>query len=202
MSIYKILYSFIYVSNLDYMQVHKSKKIIEEINESKNICLNMQLPEDLKSRPTVGGPNAPTQGISGLIEKILTSIASCLKTCIKVDLDFVRKLPSHLDYPCVLANCNVVSLYASIPHDLGLQALSYWIEKKSNLIPERFTKALILEAASSVLPNNNFQFDSYTFLQLVGTAMGTKFVPTYACLGVGYLEEIILFHDYYPYILH
>ena len=31
------------------------------------------------------------------------------------------------------------------------------------------------------------------FLQLVGTAMGTKFAPTYACLSAGYLEETILF---------
>ena len=31
------------------------------------------------------------------------------------------------------------------------------------------------------------------FLQLVVTAMGTKFAPPYACLSVGYLEEAILF---------
>ena len=31
------------------------------------------------------------------------------------------------------------------------------------------------------------------FLQLVGTAMDSKFVPPYACLRVGYLEETILF---------
>ena len=30
------------------MNVHKYKKIIEEINESSNICVNMQPPEDLK----------------------------------------------------------------------------------------------------------------------------------------------------------
>ena len=58
---------------------------MEEINESNNICLNMQPPEDLKGRPTVGGPNSPTQGISGLSEKILTPIVSCLKTYIKDD---------------------------------------------------------------------------------------------------------------------
>ena len=49
-------------------KVHKSKKIIEEINESSNICLNMQAPEDLKGRPIVGGLNSPIQGISGLLE--------------------------------------------------------------------------------------------------------------------------------------
>ena len=83
----------------------------------------MQPPEDLKGRPIVGGPNSLTQGIS----------VSCLKTYIKHDWDFIRKLPSHVDYPCVLASCDVVSLYTSISHDLGLEALSYWIDKKRNL---------------------------------------------------------------------
>ena len=120
----------------------------------------MQPPEDLKGKPIVGGPNSPTQSISGLLEKKLTPIVSCLKTYIKDEWDFIRKLPSHVDYPCVLASCDVVSLYTSIPHDLGLEALSYWINKKRNLIPERFTKAFILEAASFILLNSNFQFVS------------------------------------------
>ena len=130
-------------------KVRKSKKIIEEINEINNICLNMQPPEDLTGRPIVDEPNPPSQGISGLLEKILTPIVSCLKTYIKDDWDFIRKLPSHVDYPCVLARCNVVSLYTSVPHDLGLEALSYWIEKKQNLIPEHFTKAFILKQLRS-----------------------------------------------------
>ena len=158
----------------------------------------MQPLEYLKGRPIVGGPNAPTQGISWLLEKILTPIVSCLKTYIKDDWDFIRKLPSHVDYPSVLAGCDVVNLCTSISHDLGLEALSYWIDKKRDLIPKRFTKAFILEAASFVLSNNSFQFDSYMFLQLVGTPMGTKFAPPYACLSVGYLEETILFPRLLP----
>ena len=133
----------------------------------------------MKGRPIVGGPNSPTQVISGLLEKILTPIVSFLKTYVKDDWDFIRKLPSHVDYPCVLTSCGVVSVYTSIPHDLGLEALSYWIDKKRNLIPERFTKAFIL--------------DIYMLLQLVGTAMGMQFAPPYACVSVGYLKEAILF---------
>ena len=67
----------------------------------------MQPPEDTKGKPIVGGPISATQGISGLLEKILTPIVSCLKMYIKDNLDFVRKLPSHVDYPCVLASCDV-----------------------------------------------------------------------------------------------
>ena len=61
-------------------KIHKSNEIIEEVNESNNICLNMQPPEDLKGRPIVHGQNSPTQGIRGLLEKIFTPIVSCLKT--------------------------------------------------------------------------------------------------------------------------
>ena len=56
----------------------------------------MQPPKDLKGRPIVGGRNSPTQGISGVSVKILTPIVSCLETYIKDDLDFIRKLPSHV----------------------------------------------------------------------------------------------------------
>ena len=36
------------------------------------------------------------------------------------------------------------------------------------------------------------------FLQLVGTAMGTKFAKSYASLSVSYLEETILFPRLIP----
>ena len=65
----------------------------------------------------------------------------------------------------LLIRSDVVSSYTSIPQDLGLQALSYWIDKKQNLILEGFTKTFILEATSFLLLNNKFRFDIYMFLQ-------------------------------------
>ena len=117
-------------------KVYKSKKITKETNQNNNICVNMQPPENLKRTSIVGGPNSPTQAIRGLLEKILTSIVLYLKLYIKDDWDFLRKLPSHADYPCVLASCDDVSFYTSAPHDSGLEALSYW-EKQP---PEVFCK--------------------------------------------------------------
>ena len=55
----------------------------------------------------------------------INPIVSCFKTYIKDEWDFIRKLPPHVDYPDVLASCDVVSSYTSISHDLGLEALSY-----------------------------------------------------------------------------
>ena len=76
----------------------------------------MQPLENLKRTSIVGGPNSPTQTIRGLLEKILTSIVLYLKLYIRDDWDFLRKLPSHADYPCVLASCDDVSFYTSVPH--------------------------------------------------------------------------------------
>ena len=111
-----------------------------------------------------------------------------LKSYIKDDWDFLRKLPSEIPYDCDLYTCDVVSLYTSIDHDLGLQALQYWLNKLRHLIPSRFTPDFILESASFVLKNNCFLFDEVLYQQRVGTAMGTGFAPPYACLTVGFLE--------------
>ena len=53
-------------------------------------------PDDLKGTPILRGPNSPTQGISDLLNKLLTSVVACLKTHKKTDLDFLEKLPSLL----------------------------------------------------------------------------------------------------------
>ena len=82
------------------------------------------------------------------------------KKYIKDDFDFIKKLPTHVGYPSVLASCDVLGLYASTPHDLGLEAAFNWSDKKRTLISERFTKVLNLGAASFGLWNNNFPFDN------------------------------------------
>ena len=93
---------------------------------------------------------------------------------------------------------SVVSLYTSIPHDLGIDALTYWIEKYPQLIPSRFTKEFILEASLFILSNNYFIFDDECWLQLIGAAMGTNFSSPYACLTVGFLEETKLYQTILP----
>jgi hypothetical protein len=43
-----------------------------------------------------------------------------------------------------------------------------------------------------VLKNNNFTFDGNHYLQINGTAMGTKMAPSYANIFMGDLEERLL----------
>ena len=146
-------------------------------------------PNDLKGRPIVAGPNSPTQALSSLIEKILKPIVPRLTTYIKDEWHFIKQLPRTLNYEATLYSCDIESLYTSITIDLGLEAISYWLNNKSDLIPNCFSNGFILEALEFILRNNNFKFDEKYYNQTEGTAMGTKCAPPYACLVVGYEEE-------------
>ena len=80
-------------------------------------------------------------------------------------------------------------MYSNIPHDLGLEAISFWIDKHTDLLIKRFDKDFIIKGLKIVLENNNFVFNNQYFNQSKGTAMGTKVAPTYASLVLGFLEE-------------
>ena len=103
---------------------------------------------------------------------------------------FLEKLPdSGVSEDSLLVTLDVVSLYTSIPHDLGVQAIEFWLHEKETSLRTRFVKGFILSAINLILKNNYFQFQDEVYLQLSGTAMGTKMAPTYAILVMGFLEE-------------
>ena len=56
----------------------------------------------------------------------------------------------------------------------------------------------ITESLKFILTNINVLFDEHMYLQLLGTAMGTKCAPPYACLTIGYLEKTKLFTQELP----
>ena len=84
---------------------------------------------------------------------------------------------------------DVASLYTSIPHELGLEAINFWSHKHRLKISSRFSNAFILDSIEFILKNNYFHFEDDIYLQNSGTAMGTAMAPTYANLVMGYLEN-------------
>ena len=174
-------------------KIHKNKVIIDKVNNTNEVYLHMETPPDLKARPIIAGTNSPTNRLSELLEKILTPLVPHLKSYVKDDIDMLGKLPNKIDYNCELYSFDVVSLYTSISHELGIEALSYWYDKLRHHIHKRFTKEFILQTCRFILSNNYFHFNDEFWHQLMGTAMGTKFAPPYACLTMGYLEETKLY---------
>jgi hypothetical protein len=82
-------------------------------------------------------------------------------------------------------------LYSNIPHDLGLKAVIFWMEKIPEKIDKQFQHNFIIKSLQLILYNNVFYFDGKYYIQKKGAAMGTIIAPTYATLVLGYLEETL-----------
>ena len=100
-------------------------------------------------------------------------------------------MPTTVNPNSELISVDVVSLYTNIPHDLGISAITFWLENKPNIVQDRFSKEFILETVKIILERNVSYFDGKFYRQKRGTAMGTKMAPTYATLVFGYLEHIL-----------
>ncbi|XP_056414465.1 uncharacterized protein LOC130356667 [Hyla sarda] len=92
-----------------------------------------------------------------------------------------------------LASIDVEALYSSIIHEIGLKAVSFYLDTRSNhlLTHNKF----ILDLLQFILTHNYFLFDSAYYHQLRGTAMGSPCAPSYANLTLGWWEDTIVFTD-------
>ena len=169
-------------------KIHKSKKIAAAIEEQNKECINIVRPDDLKLRPIVAGPNCPTRPLSYLVDILIKPLLLHVKSYIKDSTDFLIKCNRETSQSTVLATFDITSLYTSIPHEYGLEAIKYWLDNYRSSVNGRFPTKFILEAIKFILENNNFLFDDVFYRQLIGTAMGSIFAPTYAGLTIGYLE--------------
>ena len=112
-----------------------------------------------------------------------------IKSYVKDNLDFLKKCSCENSDSTTLVTFDVKSLYTSIPHNYGLEAINFWIDKYPNSLHSRFSKEFILESTKFIFENNNCTFDDEFYKQISGTAMGTIFAPTYATLTMGFFEE-------------
>ena len=84
----------------------------------------------------------------------------------------------------------VVSLYSNIPHKDGLEALRRFLNSGQYNTP--LHPDLVIKLAEFILTHNYFLFKDEFFLQVKGTAMGTRMVPQYANLFMADLENTVL----------
>ena len=139
--------------------------------------MELKPPENLTFRPIVAGPVCETHRLSNLLDILLQPYTKYVKSYIKDTKDFLTKLPENIDENSILVTFDVENLYSNIPHDLGLEAIDFWINKYPDELPNRISKKFIINSIKLILENNSFCFNDTYFLQTKGTAMGTKFAP-------------------------
>ena len=82
---------------------------------------------------------------------------------------------------------DISSMYTNIDNDLGQEAIKYWLEKYPSTKARNIDDKFILQSLKIILEKNVFNFDGRKYLQIQGTAMGTKCAPVYATLVVAFL---------------
>ena len=76
----------------------------------------------------------------------------------------------------------------NIPHEEGIDALRHYLSSNDESKPTSDTLCVLTEL---VLKNNFFEFNNKHYIQVQGTAMGTKMAPNYANSFMGHLEHRI-----------
>ena len=147
-------------------------------------------------RPIVSSIDSPTERISMMLDIILQPLLTGTKSYIKDTPDFLRKL----DRITILPNRKLLylrCLYTNIPLEESLAIMEKEFFPKTNCgIPIEYLRRML----ELVLKCNNFQFNRKHFLQINGTAMGTRVAPTYANLFMAHFEEKYIYINSKPRI--
>ena len=89
----------------------------------------------------------------------------------------------------LLVTYDVVSLCSSIPHDFFFPSIK-------DFLLDRNLPAIVVNGIHNmtemVLKKNAFEFNSVCFLQISGTAIGTKMAPAYANIAMSIFERNLL----------
>ena len=122
----------------------------------------------------------------GILDNQLKEIMQNGWSYIKDSNDFIKKI-KHLKN--ILDNAlfeiaDVARLYPSIPHKAGLKALKEVLDRREE--KKIFSEDLV-KMTEFMLKNNYFEFNGQVKHQISGTAIGTKFAPTYVCI---FMDEI------------
>ena len=142
-------------------------------------------------RPIVSANGHPTEKISEFVDLHLQSHVQTLPSYLQDTTDFLKKQEALGPIPsdALLVSMDVTSLYTNIPHSDGIKACEEaWDERD---IKDPPTQTLV-KLLTLVLKCNNFEFNGQHYLQVQGTAMGTKMAPAYANMFMGRLEKQLL----------
>ena len=143
----------------------------------------------LPGRPIVSANECPTERISQFVDHFIQPIVPTLKSYIKDSGHFLNILNDiEPKGDIILCTLDVTSLYTNIPNDEGIIAVKQSLNRSRHHL-ENPTNVSICELLNLVLSCNNFQFDNKHYLQVGGTAMGTKLAPSFANIFMGWFED-------------
>lgn len=188
---------------IDYTQLIKkafetkiiNKKELEFLTPQNPIMpIYYHLPKVHKSitnppgRPIISGIGSLACPLSEYIDHFLQKYVVDLDSYLKDSASLISLIkPLEWQQDFWWASLDVTALYTNIRHNLGLTSIKGFLDKDPEM-PNR-QKNFILEHIKFILTHNIFKFEDTIYHQSCGTAMGTKFAPSYANLFMGAFEK-------------
>ena len=181
-------------------QLHEDEVITEDMHQhavrkdtrpARFYLLPKVHKKGVPGRPVISACGSATEGLSEIVDYFLQPYLPFIPSYIKDTDDFIRKIRNINVIPpgAFLVTIDVVALYPSIPHSDGLKALRDFLNDCN--LPSKVVNG-ILRMTELVLKKNVFEFNSEYFLQLSGTAIGTKLAPAYANIFMSVFERALL----------
>jgi len=169
----------------DYLYIEKPRTsqlyLLPKIHKNKT---------PVPGRPIVSASSSPTERISQLADFFLQPLVVNTKSYVKDTTDFINKIEAvpNLRPGTIMCTIDVTSLYTNIPNQEGIDACKKFLStsRDSNANPSNIS---ILKLLQYVLTKNNFDFNGKHYLQVGGTAMGTKVAPSFAILFMADFED-------------
>ena len=152
-------------------------------------------------RPVISSVNSHMEKLSAYVDEFLRPLAQALPSHIRDTTDFIIRLKNLGRVPenSILATLDIPSLYTNIDTDNGLAIIEEELTKTDQTQPSAKTLTCLLE---KVLKLNNFTFDNHNFIQVKGTAMGTRAAPNFANVYMGRFEDTFVYRtEWYHYII-
>uniref|UniRef100_A0A8C5M2E7 Reverse transcriptase domain-containing protein n=1 Tax=Leptobrachium leishanense TaxID=445787 RepID=A0A8C5M2E7_9ANUR len=139
-------------------------------------------------RPIISGIQSVTSHLSQYLDILLQPLVKLIPSYLKDTMSLLQILENFKWEPdFFLVTCDVQSLYSIISHNKGCEAVRHHLNLHQIYPLEQVE--FILEGIEFILRNNYFSFNNQFYLQCMGTAMGTRFAPSYANLFMAYWES-------------
>ena len=139
-------------------------------------------------RPVVSCSGSLTEKTSAVVDFLVKPFVTAVDSYLRDTNHFLEKVRSLEPLPpdAILVTLDVVNLYPSIPNEDGISALSAFLQEQNMGNTKRQD---ICRLAHFVLSKNVFEFNSAIYIQISGTAIGTKMAPTYAIIFMHMVER-------------
>ena len=176
-------------------KVHKLPNLVVSTCPSSNpdnfIIEAQRLKINPPGRSIVSGIGTLTEYVSAFVDKELQTLLANIPSYIKDTTDFLNKLSRFNNLPVntILVTLDVTALYSNIPHNDGIGACKKHLDRRAL---STTSSEDICQLIKIIVENNVLSFNDEYFLQVCGTAMGTRMAPCYANIFMAELEENFL----------